>query len=123
MEERVHNVIISLASNEGQRQNMQAARELLGALLSDVRYTKEIWTEPVGTHRKAPYLNQLCQGTTHAGADLLGSQLNAMERRLGRTRNEEGIVTIDLDLLQYDDRRMHLRDWGRNYVRQLIDEL
>ena len=69
------------------------------------------------------YLNQLCQGTTAFGEGLLCEVLKEIEKRLGRTKNEDGIVAIDLDLLQYDNQRHHLRDWDRNYVKDLIGEL
>ena len=55
--------------------------------------------------------------------NLLGEVLKETERRLGRTHNEDGIVAIDLDLLQYDDQKYHLRDWNRDYVKNLLNEL
>ena len=116
-------VIISLASNENQEANMAAAREQLAQLLSEVHFTSAIWTEPVNCSRKKTYLNQLCKGTTVFGEGLLCEVLKETEKRLGRTHNEDGIVTIDLDLLQYDNQRYHLRDWERNYVKNLISEL
>jgi 2-amino-4-hydroxy-6-hydroxymethyldihydropteridine diphosphokinase len=118
-----HEVIISLASNEHQEENMAKAREQLTQLLTSVHFTSAIFTEPVGSLRNEPYLNQLCQGTTALGEGLLCEVLKETEKRLGRTRNEDGIVSIDLDLLQYDNRRHHLRDWSRNYVKALIGEL
>ena len=116
-------MIISLASNEHQEENMAKAREQLTQLLTSVHFTSAIFTEPVGSLRSEPYLNQLCQGTTALGEGLLCEVLKETEKRLGRTRNEDGIVSIDLDLLQYDNRRHHLRDWGRSYVKALIGEL
>ena len=49
--------------------------------------------------------------------------LKETEKRLGRTHNEDGIVAIDLDLLQYDGQQYHLRDWERDYVKNLLNEL
>ena len=69
------------------------------------------------------YLNQLCKGTTAFGFNLLNEVLKETEKRQGRTHNEDGIVTLDLDILQYDDEKFHLRDWTRNYVKNLINEL
>lgn len=118
-----HVVIISLASNENQEANMAKAREQLAQLLTEVHFTSAIWTEPVNCHSKTPYLNQLCLGTTAFGEGLLCEVLKETEKRLGRTHNEDGIVAIDLDLLQYDNRKHHLRDWERNYVKDLVWEL
>ena len=123
MKQKEHIVVISLASNENQETNLSLAREQLTQLLTAVHFTSAIWTEPVNSLRKEPYLNQLCKGTTAFGEGLLCEVLKETEKRLGRTRNEDGIVTIDLDLLQYDNQRHHLRDWERNYVKDLIGEL
>ncbi|MBR2292591.1 MAG: 2-amino-4-hydroxy-6-hydroxymethyldihydropteridine diphosphokinase [Prevotella sp.] len=123
MNQKQHHIIISLASNEQPEAHLAKAREQLAVLLSDLHFTSELWTEPVNTIRKAPYLNQLCSATTSFGANLLNEVLKEIEKRLGRTHNEEGIVTIDLDLMAYDGQRHHLRDWDRNYIKGLINEL
>lgn len=123
MNQRQHSIIISLASNYDQQGNLAKAREQLKVLLSDIRFTKELWTQPVNNHRQEPYLNQLCQATTNLGANLLSEVLKELEKRLGRTHNEEGIVTIDLDLMAYDDQQYHLKDWDRSYIKDLINEL
>lgn len=123
MNQKLHQIIISLASNKDQEAHMTAAREQLVQLLTEAHFTSAIWTEPINSIRKEPYLNQLCQGTTALGEGLLCEVLKETEKRLGRTHNEDGIVTIDLDLLQYDGQRHHLRDWDRNYVKDLLKEL
>ena len=124
MKQKEHTIIISLASNENQEANMEKAREQLEQLLTEVHFTSAIWTEPIGAiDHSRMYLNQLCKGTTALGDGLLGEVLKHLERRLGRTHNEDGIVAIDLDLLEYDGIRHHLRDWGRSYIKDLINEL
>ena len=124
MIQKEHHIIISLASNINHEANLEAARTQLTQLLSEVHFTSAIYTEPVGTVlRKEPYLNQLCEGTTALGMNLLNEVLKEIEKRLGRTHNEDGIVAIDLDLLAYDNERYHLRDWNRDYVKNLINEL
>lgn len=123
MNQKQHHIIVSLASNEQQETHLAKAREQLTTILSDLHFTAEHWTQPVNTHRSEPYLNQLCQATTTFSANLLNEVLKEIEKRLGRTHNEDGIVTIDLDLLQYDDQRYHLRDWERNYIKDLLNEL
>ena len=123
MNQKQHHIIISLASNEGQEAHLTAAREQLTQLLTEAYFTSAIWTEPVNSPRKEPYLNQLCQGTTGFSEGLLCEVLKETEKRIGRTHNEDGIVAIDLDLLQYDRQQHHLRDWSRDYVKNLLNEL
>ena len=123
MTQKEHYILISLASNENQEANMAKAREQLMQLLTEASFTSAIWTEPIHSIRKEQYLNQLCQGKTTFGEGLLCEVLKEIEKRLGRTKNEDGIVAIDLDLLQYDKQRHHLRDWERSYVKNLLSEL
>ena len=123
MTQKQHQIIISLASNKNQEANLTAAREQLTQLLSEVHFTSAIWTDPINSIRQEPYLNQLCKATTSFSMNLLNEVLKETEKRLGRTHNEDGIVTIDLDLLQYDKAQYHLRDWSRSYVKNLIDEI
>lgn len=120
-----HEVIISLASNENQEANLAKAREQLTQLMTEVHFTSAIWTEPYYTDRVQPqkYLNQLCKGTTAFGEGLLCEVLKETEKRIGRIKNEDGIVVIDLDLLAYDGQKHHLRDWSRDYVKDLLNEL
>ena len=120
---KVHEVIISLGSNENQEANLAKAREQLTQLMTEVHFTSAIWTEPENSTRKAPYLNQLCKGTTAFGEGLLCEVLKETEKRIGRIKNEDGIVVIDLDLLAYDGQRHHLRDWKRDFVKNLLNEL
>ena len=121
--EMEHEIIISIASNENQEANLAKAREMLRTIVPNLTFTNELWTEPVNTTRKNMYLNQLCKGMTELGPNLLSEVLKDTERRLGRRHNEDGIVVIDLDLLQYDEQRFHNKDWERSYVKDLIKEL
>ena len=118
-----HEVIISLGSNENQEENLTKAREQLTQLMTEVHFTSAIWTEPINSSRKEPYLNQLCKGTTAFSEGLLCEVLKETEKRIGRIKNEDGIVVIDLDLLEYDGQRHHLRDWSRDYVKRLSGEI
>ena len=123
MKQELHHVIVSLASNEQQEQHLEAARQQLSFILGDLHFTSAHWTEPVHASQQALYLNQLCEATTTFSASQFEDALKDIENRLGRTRNEDGIVTIDLDLMLYDGERHHLRDWERSYIKDLLGEL
>ena len=71
MTQKEHHIIISLASNINQEAHLEAARTQLIQLLTDVHFTRAIFTDPIGTLRQEPYLNQLCSGTTALGMNLL----------------------------------------------------
>ena len=121
-----HHVIISIASNRNQSEKLAAARNELNQILDAPQYTSELWTEPVGRRRtRSLYLNQLVNANYEGTQEGLTARLKQIEVQLGRTDQERlrGIVDIDLDLLLFDNERLHLRDWERPYIQQLIKEL
>jgi 2-amino-4-hydroxy-6-hydroxymethyldihydropteridine diphosphokinase len=118
-----HQIILSLASNRFQKANLSKARCCLEEILSDMQYTKEIWTQPVGNaKRRDAYLNQLVRGTTELDEEALNDWLKQTELSFGRTQAKRllGIVPIDLDLLEFDGEKRHPDDWERTYVKELM---
>ena len=121
-----HRVIISLAANRFQVKNLSRARRCLEEILPDLHYTAEHWTEPVGNgSRHDAYLNQLASGITGLDEEQLSARLKEVERSFGRNEAKRrlGIVPIDLDILEFDGERRHLKDWERPYVKELLIEL
>lgn len=121
----MHKIILSLASNLQQGQNLAEARIALGKVLSCISFTKELWTEPINASNPSMYLNQLAISSTDLTEDELTSVLKEIEVKMGRTKNlrEKGIVPIDIDLLQYGHKKLHKHDWERPYVKQLLNDL
>lgn len=121
----MHGVILSLASNCQQEQNLQEVRRRLGQILLDCFYSREIWTKPINSLRTDRYLNQLCQATTALSFEELTQALKTIERDLGRTAadRQTGIVKADIDVLLFDEKKYHERDWDRIYVTSLVGDL
>lgn len=112
-------VIIALGSNHQQAVHIKWASERLAVLMTDVKFSRTIWTEDIhGTGRF--YMNRLASGTTSMTATELERQLKAIETVSGRTHD---CVTIDLDLMQYADQQYHEHDWPRPYIQQLISDI
>lgn len=118
-------VILSLAANRYQKSNLARARQCLGEVLSEISFTSELWTNPMGCTRKELYLNQLVSGYTTLTMDELIQRCKAIECDFGRTAQKRrlGIVPIDIDILLYDKQRLHERDWDRPYITSLMREL
>lgn len=132
MKKDEHRVMLCLASNWQQEHYMEEARRRLEGVLGDLHFTSEHWTEPVGGTRPSltppaqegkMYLNQLATGVTTLEVEELNAMLKEVERQLDRKHDGSGIVTIDIDLLEHDGIRYHLRDWERDYVKELLPEL
>lgn len=121
----MHQVILSLAANCDAEKNLPEARLCLEQILTFTHYTDAIWTEPIGCKRKDLYLNQLAKAHTELTFEQLNEQLKTIEQQMGRTveDRQQGIVRLDLDILEYDGVRHHLPDWDRHYVKLLLPQL
>mgnify|MGYP002622603276 CR=1 FL=1 len=114
-----HHVIIALGSNHQQAVYIQWASERVMQLLDDCRLSRCLWTADIkGTGKW--YMNRLAIGMTDLSADDLQVMLKETEALTGRTKD---MVTIDLDLMQYDDCRYHEKDWQRPYIQNIIQDI
>ena len=115
-----HNVIIALGSNVSQ-DNLAKCLLLLREYIDVDSESSVITTDAIGM-QSPPFANQLLSGTTCKTLDELTRLTKDTESALGRKRGT-GIVSIDIDILQYDDVRLHLHDWEREYVKQLYCQI
>lgn len=115
-----HKVIIALGSNVS-KDNLALCRPLLDEYMKVDRASGVITTDAIGM-QSPPFANQLLSGTTAETLDSLTRLTKDTENALGRKRGT-GIVSIDIDILQYDDIRLHLHDWEREYVKQLYCQI
>ncbi len=99
-------VAIALGSNLGDRRaHLQGAVDRLSTLLSAVRVSQFIESEPAGVAEPQPsYLNGVLVGDTLLPAGELLAALMAIEREHGRVRSGyRAARTLDLDLVLYGD--------------------
>ena len=125
-----HRVLIALGSNHQPAAHIQWASQRILWMLernggtdtgSTPRLSRRLWTTDI--HGTGPhYLNRLilCDVGEARTANEIEAALKAIE---AETRRAPGRVTIDLDLMQYDEERYHLRDWPRPYIQQLLPDL
>ncbi|MCR9218249.1 MAG: 2-amino-4-hydroxy-6-hydroxymethyldihydropteridine diphosphokinase, partial [bacterium] len=104
------NAFIALGSNLGDREfAIESARTALGRHpeIETVRCSSLIETDPVGPPGQGPYLNGVTMVRTTLSPRALLDAMLAIERSLGRIREESterwGPRTIDLDLVLYSD--------------------
>ena len=112
-------VMIALGSNRQQALHIAWVSQRLSAILDNVRFSRKLWTEDIhGTG--IFYMNRLAVGTTMLSPEALQQVLKTIEADLGRNSHR---VTIDLDLMLYDQERYHERDWPRPYIQRLIPDV
>ena len=141
----MHKCLILLGSNSDAEKSLPEARKCLEQTLCFQQYTEVMQSEPFGGKGPSPYHNQLVRARTSLTFDQLVNTLKDIESRLGRVRYQDcaqrfshsggdcaqrfsrwddaHIVRIDLDILEYDGEKHHLRDWERPYVQQLLPKL
>jgi 2-amino-4-hydroxy-6-hydroxymethyldihydropteridine diphosphokinase len=99
-------VAIALGSNVGDRRaHLEHACRRLAAILTAMRVSTFIETEPEGVRPQPRFLNGAVTGATALGAHALLDTLLAIEAERGRARPHRGAPrTLDLDLILYGDR-------------------
>ena len=100
----MNRVAVALGSNLGDRERtLRAALAGLSPLVSHLRVSAFLETEPVGVaHSQPRYLNAAAVGETALSARGLLDALLAIEQEFGRERPYEGAPrTLDLDLILY----------------------
>ncbi|MBQ6063622.1 MAG: 2-amino-4-hydroxy-6-hydroxymethyldihydropteridine diphosphokinase [Prevotella sp.] len=122
--DKTRQVILALGTNHEQELNMSQAKEMLSRLLDGIRFSSLAWTAPIGIVSDH-FLNCLAIGGTSLSLPSLLSAIKRIERKCGDTTSlrQENIVCMDIDILMYDDKRMHQGDWQRPYIQQLMNEL
>ena len=119
----LHNVLIALGSNTGNRQgNLSEALVKCKDFIQTNRLSPIIETKPIG-HTNNPYLNQLFSGTTSLTLEKLLDNTKRIENEMGRDRSNRGNVAIDIDIILYDQQKLHFTDWERDYIKQLLTQL
>ena len=118
----MHNLIIALGSNADERlMQLEKALSLCQPFICIRRTSPVLETEAIGI-TAPPFANQLVSATTSLGLKELNDRLKDTELKLGRKRGGN-IIAIDIDILQYDNQRLHEKDWCRQYIKTLITHL
>lgn len=101
----MHNVWLSLGSNEGDRISMLSqAIEMLEGTFEVIAESPVYETEPWGITDQPRFLNMCAVIRSELSADEVLEKINEIEAMLGRLRKTKwGQRTIDIDIIFYDD--------------------
>lgn len=114
-------IIIAVGSNHNPLPHIAQAKALLKENFDDIAFTQSAWTESLGM-KAAPFVNCIAYGHTQMSCDETKRRLKAIERQCGdglELRGQRKIV-MDLDILLYGDSRLHVEDWSRPYIKNLM---
>ncbi len=116
---------LCLGCNHETATGLSQARSLLTELFPDIRFGTEQRTAPIDFPNSSPFVNQVaCFHTTRPIEDIL-PDLKNIEHKCGRREREkkEGIVRMDIDLLQYDSTVLKPQDMEYTHVKNGMKEL
>lgn len=117
-------VILALGTNVNQERNMKQARQLLVDTWPDMKFTTQKWTQPIGM-ASALFYNCLAYTEVEESLEELTKKVKNMERICGNTGAERSLnrIQMDIDILLYGDNKLHIDDWQRDYVQELMNEI
>lgn len=121
----MHNILIALGTNVI-ADRIRFVEECLEQCFENVRFTHIIPTEPIGERFKGKqFYNAVMAGKTFMARNEVVEQLKLIEQLAGNTQDKRnmGVVEADIDLLMYDDVKLHEKDWQRSYIKELVEEL
>ena len=101
------------------------AKRYLESAFKDIDFSYPMWTDPIDMPNSAKFLNMVGVGYCHVGEEGVLHALKDIERRCGRIRlsGRLGVIPLDADLLFYEDHFCHEKDWERDYIQKLVQEL
>lgn len=111
-------IILSLGSNLSPKKNIDWACDELRKLLPDIVFSKAVYTKPCNWHCEDLFLNCVAIADTDYLKDELVSLFKSLERESGRTAESKiiGKISLDIDLLQWNDCILKPGDMKREYV-------
>lgn len=121
----MHDVLIALGTNVI-ADKIRFVELCLEQSFESVRFTQIIPTEPIGERFKGKqFFNAVMVGKTHMAKSEVEEQLKRIEQLAGNTQDKRnmGVVEADIDLLMFDDEKLHEKDWQRPYIKELVEEL
>lgn len=116
---------MALGSNCDQEKNIGKAMDMLQELFDgNVKFTRLVWTEPVGI-KSDKFINCLACVYTLSNYDSINQSLKNIEYACGRNKTDKtrNIVRMDIDILMFGNEKHHDDDWSRTYIKELINEI
>lgn len=121
-----HECLLCLGSNSNGMTHLQNAEKALNEIFPAIRWGEIVSTPAEGnTPCTLPYLNRAAVAYTPMDMETVKGILKRIESDNGRTPDsrQTGIVTLDIDLLKFDNRTLKPEDMEKDYVRRALQSL
>lgn len=121
----MHDILIAIGTNVV-ADRIWLVEVYLEQCFENVRFTNIIPTEPIGERFKGKqFFNAVMAGNTNMAMSEVEELLKRIEQLAGNTQDKRnmGVVEADIDLLMYDDVKLHEKDWQRSYIKELVERI
>lgn len=121
----MHDILIAIGTNVI-ADRIRFVEVYLEQCFENVRFTQIIPTEPIGERFKGKqFFNAVMAGNTNMAMSEVEEQLKRIEQLAGNTLDKRnmGVVEADIDLLMYDDVKLHEKDWQRSYIKEFVERI
>lgn len=121
----MHDILIAIGTNVI-ADRIRFVEVYLEQCFENVRFTQIIPTEPIGERFKGKqFFNAVMAGNTNMAMSEVEELLKSIEQLAGNTLDKRnmGVVEADIDLLMYDDVKLHEKDWQRSYIKELVERI
>lgn len=121
----MHDILIAIGTNVI-ADRIRFVEVHLEQCFENVRFTQIIPTEPIGERFKGKqFFNAVMAGKTNLAKSEVEELLKSIEQLAGNTLDKRnmGVVEADIDLLMYDDVKLHEKDWQRSYIKDLVERI
>ena len=121
----MHDILIAIGTNVI-ADRIRFVEVHLEQCFENVRFTQIIPTEPIGERFKGKqFFNAVMAGKTNLDKSEVEELLKSIEQLAGNTLDKRnmGVVEADIDLLMYDDVKLHEKDWQRSYIKELVERI
>jgi 2-amino-4-hydroxy-6-hydroxymethyldihydropteridine diphosphokinase len=104
---------------------MKRAIDNLHSCFPNIQFTSIIESAPCGAIFKGPFLNILAYFETNMVKEEIQGRFKSIEKVMGRqpSHKAEGIVIIDIDLIQWNNEVLKPDDFKRDYMNELIVQM
>ena len=121
----MHKTILGIGTNTDARFNMKQATDYLRYYFPNIKFTSTMETKPYGEKFTTPFVNALAYFKTDLSKPEILQQLKTIEKTMGRlpSHKEEGIIIIDIDLMQWNNEILKPKDFERHYIQPLLREM
>lgn len=116
-------VVIAVGSNHEPETHIASARSVIEKAHPVSQWSVFEKTQAIGDHIKSPFLNGVVYVETDWDQEKLKTWLKEVENQEGRDRQQEALVTLDLDIIMWNGQVVDPDFFQKGFLKKMLREL